>query len=77
MNLLDILSTSPHYFCRKSIGAKNESSNFDLKVLRVKAPPTRIRVNKYAGSKMSRFEWTRLDLPSALNETLKGTIVLL
>ena len=44
---------------------------------RVKAPPTRIRVNKYAGSKMFRFEWTTLDLPSALNETLKGTIVLL
>ena len=29
MNLLDILSTSPHYFCRKWIGATNENSNFD------------------------------------------------
>ena len=27
---LDILSTSPHYFCRKLIGATNENSNFDL-----------------------------------------------
>ena len=32
MNLLDILSTSPHYFCRKWIGATNENSNFDLRV---------------------------------------------
>jgi len=29
MNLPDILSTSPHYFCRKWIGATNENSNFD------------------------------------------------
>ena len=29
MNLLDILSTSPHYFCRKRIGTTNENSNFD------------------------------------------------
>ena len=36
MNLLDILSTSPHYVCRKWIGATNENSNFDLRVLRVK-----------------------------------------
>ena len=35
MNLLDILSTSPHYFCRKWIGATNENSNFDLVVNRV------------------------------------------
>ena len=35
MNLLDILSTSPHYFCRKWIGATNENSNFDLVVYRV------------------------------------------
>ena len=29
MNLLnDFLSTSPHYFCRKWIGATNENSNF-------------------------------------------------
>ena len=34
-NLLDILSTSPHYFCRKWIGATNENSNFDIRVLRV------------------------------------------
>ena len=32
MNLLDILSTSPHYFCRKWIGATNRNSNFDLSV---------------------------------------------
>ena len=32
MNLLDILSTSPHYFCKKWIGATNENSNFDLRV---------------------------------------------
>ena len=30
MNLLDILWTSPHYYCRKWIGATNENSNFDL-----------------------------------------------
>ena len=34
-NLLDILSTSSHYFCRKWIGATNEHSNFDLRVKRV------------------------------------------
>ena len=33
MNLLDILSTSPHFFYR--IGATNENSNFDLRVYRV------------------------------------------
>ena len=32
MNLLDILSTSPHYFCRKWIGATYENSNFGLRV---------------------------------------------
>ena len=32
MNLLDIVSTSPHYFCRKCIGAANENSNFNLRV---------------------------------------------
>ena len=32
MNLLDVLSTSPHYFYEKLIGATNENSNFDLKV---------------------------------------------
>ena len=31
MNLLDILSTAPLYFCRKGIGATNENSNFDLR----------------------------------------------
>ena len=36
MYLLDILSTSPHYFYSKRIGAIKENSNFDLKVLRVK-----------------------------------------
>ena len=30
-NLLDILFTSPHYFCRKWIGTTNENSNFDLR----------------------------------------------
>ena len=37
MNLLDILSTSPHYFCRKWIEATNENSNFDLGDYRVKS----------------------------------------
>ena len=32
MNLLDILSTSPHYFCRKWTGVTNDNSNFDLGV---------------------------------------------
>ena len=32
MTLLDILSTSPHYFCRKWIGVSTENSNFDLRV---------------------------------------------
>ena len=31
-DLLDILSTSLHYFCRKLIGATNENSNFDIRV---------------------------------------------
>ena len=31
-DLLDILSTSPYYFCRKLIGATNENPNFDLTV---------------------------------------------
>ena len=35
MNLLDMLSTSPHYFCRKWIGATNENSNFDVRFQRV------------------------------------------
>ena len=34
-DFLDILSTSPHYFCRKCIGSTNENSNFDLRVSRV------------------------------------------
>ena len=33
MNLLDILLTFPHHFCRKWIGATNENSNFDLRVV--------------------------------------------
>ena len=36
MNLLDISSTSPHYFYGKWIGATNENSNVDLRVKRVK-----------------------------------------
>ena len=36
MYLLDILSTSSHYFYSKRIGAIKENFNFDLKVLRVK-----------------------------------------
>ena len=35
-HLLDILSTSPHYFYSKRMGAIKENFNFDLKVLRVK-----------------------------------------
>ena len=37
MHLLDILSTSPHYFCKKWIGATNENSNVDLRDWTVKA----------------------------------------
>ena len=33
MNLHDILSTSPHYFCGKWIGATNENSNFNVRVV--------------------------------------------
>ena len=33
MYLLDTLSASPHYFCRKWIGATNENSYFDLSSL--------------------------------------------
>ena len=32
MNLLHILTTSPHYFFRKRAGATNENLNFDLRV---------------------------------------------
>ena len=35
MILLDILSTSPNFFCRKWIGTTNENSNLDLRVLGV------------------------------------------
>ena len=33
MNLLDILLTSPHYFCRKWMGATDENSNCQFKGL--------------------------------------------
>ena len=46
MNLLDILSTSLHYFGGKWMVATNANSNFDLRVWRVKASSTRILVNK-------------------------------
>ena len=36
MNLVDILSTSPHYLGGKWIGTSNENSNFDLRVHRFK-----------------------------------------
>ena len=39
MNLLDILSTPPHYFRRKWIEATKENSNFDLKISRAKPVP--------------------------------------
>ena len=39
MNLLDTLSTSPDYFCRKLIEATKENLNFDLRVSRVKPVP--------------------------------------
>ena len=42
MNLLDISSTSPHYFCRKWIEATKENSNFDLRVYRVKEAVSRL-----------------------------------
>ena len=32
MNVIDISSTPPHYFCRKLIRATNENSIFDLRV---------------------------------------------
>ena len=38
MSLFDILSTCPRYFCRKWIGATNESSNFDLRPGLIEAP---------------------------------------
>ena len=36
MCLLAILSTSPHYFCGKLIGATKGNLNFDRRVERVK-----------------------------------------
>ena len=36
MHLLDILSTSSHYFCKTWIGATNENSNVDLRDWTVK-----------------------------------------
>ena len=33
MNLLDILTTSPHYFYRKCVGATNENFNVHLSAL--------------------------------------------
>ena len=46
MNLLDILSTSPHYFSRKWIGATNESSNVDLRFKGLKNVANRVNVKK-------------------------------
>ena len=37
MNVLDILTTSPHFFYRKCVRATNENLNFDLRVQRVNA----------------------------------------
>ena len=36
MNLVDTLTTSPHYFQGKSIGTTNENWNFDITDYRVK-----------------------------------------
>ena len=49
-DLLDILSTSPHYFCRTCIRARNDNSNFDLwfkglrKYRKIEALPSHIHV---------------------------------
>ena len=49
-DLLDILSTSPHYFCRTWLRARNDNSNFDLwfkglrKYRKIKALPSHIHV---------------------------------
>ena len=45
MNLLDILSTSPHYFCRKWIGATNENSNLISGFKELKMYQIRLRYN--------------------------------
>ena len=42
ISLFDILSTSPHYFCRKWIGATNESSNFDLRPGLIEPPYNKV-----------------------------------
>ena len=39
MNLLDTLSTSPYYFCRKLKEATKENLNSDLRVSRVRPVP--------------------------------------
>ena len=40
MNLIDTLTTSPHYFERKCIGTTNENFNFDIRVSLVKLTAT-------------------------------------
>ena len=54
MNLLDILSTSPHYFSRKWIGATNENSNYDLRVWRVNRP---FHGYFYPFNALQKFDW--------------------
>ena len=47
MNLLDILSTSLHYFCRKWIGPTNENSNFYCRVKRAKGSSKISKMDSY------------------------------
>ena len=49
MCLLDILSTSPHYFYSKWIGATKENVNFNLRVQRVKQRDLSCSKNKTSG----------------------------
>ena len=41
MNLIDTLTTSPHYFYRKCIETTNENLYLDIRVLRVNGPDTK------------------------------------
>ena len=68
MTWLDVLSTSPLYFCRKRIGATNENSNFDLRGF-TKAKHTKTAYCAgYAGS----GSLTILDVSSTIAEAISS-----
>ena len=67
MNLLDVLSTSPHYFCGKWIRATNENSNVDLRFKGLEEC-----INNTANARRSTDEQTCRKLKRAVNVVLEN-----